>query len=51
MEKNKKFVKTKIGKVDKWSVAQAKKVGIDIDGYAHEVTSDFYEHIEKHRDF
>ncbi|MDR1453558.1 MAG: hypothetical protein LBJ25_06270 [Candidatus Margulisbacteria bacterium] len=47
--KNKAFIKTKIGKVDNWSIAQAKKVGIDIEGYDHEVTSDFYEHIEKHK--
>jgi len=42
-----KIEKTAIGKVEKWLVDEAKKVGLDIDGFDHEVTNEFVGHVMK----
>jgi len=40
-----KFEKLLIGKVEKWLVDEAKKVGLDIDGFQHEITNEFAIHV------
>jgi hypothetical protein len=40
-----KFQKIPIGKVEKWLVDEAKKVGLDIDGFEHEITNEFVTHV------
>ena len=42
------FDKSTIGKVEKWLADEARKVGLDIDGFKHEITSDFVSHVRKH---
>jgi len=42
------FDKVTIGKAEKWLVDAAKKVGLDIDGFKHEITNDFVSHVRKH---
>ncbi|GMO60091.1 MAG: hypothetical protein Ta2G_20130 [Termitinemataceae bacterium] len=46
MPKNK-FSKANIGKVDEWLVKEAKKAGLNIDGFDHEVTNFFINHAMK----
>ena len=43
-----KFDKITVGNAEKWLVAEAKKAGLDIDGFKHEMTSDFVRHVRKH---
>jgi len=40
-----KFEKIPIGKVEKWLVDEAKKAGLDIDGFEHEITNEFVNHV------
>jgi len=40
-----KFFKIPIGKVEKWLVNEAKEVGLDIDGFKHEITNSFITHV------
>jgi hypothetical protein len=40
-----KFQKIPIGKVEKWLVNEAKEVGLDIDGFEHEITNEFVTHV------
>ena len=48
METRKKneFSKEIIGKPKQWIVDSAKEVGVDIEGYSHEKTSDFKNHVQ-----
>ena len=39
--------KWKIGKAEKWLVDNAKDIGIDIDGFEHEITNHFKNHVLK----
>jgi hypothetical protein len=41
------FKKTIIGKSEQWLVGAAKVIGLDIDGFCHEITSDFVNHVIK----
>jgi hypothetical protein len=41
------FKKKIIGNVEQWLVDEAKKIGLDIDGFTHEITSDFINHVMK----
>jgi len=40
-----KFEKQRIGTVSKWLVDEAKKAGLDIDGFEHEITNEFANHV------
>jgi hypothetical protein len=42
-----KLQKIPMGKVEKWLVDEAKKVGLDIDGFEHEITNHFVNHVMK----
>ena len=44
-KEGKKFEKVPIGKVEKWLVDGSKEVGLDIDGYEHEITNEFVTHV------
>jgi len=44
-EEKPKFEKIPIGKVEKWLVDSAKEVGLDIEGYEHEITNEFHTHV------
>jgi hypothetical protein len=44
-EGEEKFEKIPIGKVEKWLIDEAKEVGLDIDGYDHEITNHFVNHV------
>jgi len=39
--------KISLGKVGKWLVREAKKVGLDIVGFEHEITNEFVRHVIK----
>jgi hypothetical protein len=41
------FEKVIVAKVAKWLVEQVKTVGLDIDGFNHEITNDFKNHVLK----
>jgi hypothetical protein len=40
-----KLQKIPMGKVEKWLVDEAKEVGLDIDGFKHEITNEFVTHV------
>jgi len=40
-----KIEKASFGKVEKWLVDEARKVGLDIDGFDHEITNEFVSHV------
>jgi hypothetical protein len=40
-----KLIKIPVGKVEKWLVDEAKEVGLDIDGFEHEITNEFVNHV------
>jgi len=42
------FEKIPIGKAEKWLVDSAKEVGLDIEGFEHEITNDFVVHVMRH---
>jgi len=42
---NQGFEKIPIGKVDRWLIDEAKEVGLDIDGFEHEITNEFVAHV------
>ncbi len=44
-ESHPKLEKIPIGKVEKWLVDEAKAVGLNIDGYEHEITNEFVNHV------
>ena len=46
-EIKKNFMKMPIGKVEKWLVDEAKKAGLDIEGFEHEITNHFVNHVMK----
>jgi len=39
--------KVSLGSAEKWLVDEAKKVGLDIDGFEHEITNEFMRHVMK----
>jgi len=39
--------KTHLGKAEKWLVDEARKVGLDIEGFEHEITNEFVNHVRK----
>jgi len=39
--------KVTVGKAERWLVDEAKKVGLNIDGFKHEITSDFINHVKE----
>jgi hypothetical protein len=40
-----KLQKIPMGKVEKWLVDEAKEVGLDINGFEHEITNEFVTHV------
>jgi len=42
---NNRLKKTSLGKVEKWLAGEARKVGLDIDGFEHEITNEFVNHV------
>ena len=47
MKSAQKIEKASIGKAEKWLVDAAKNVGLDIDGFDHEITNEFINHVMK----
>ncbi|GHV95611.1 hypothetical protein AGMMS50293_19310 [Spirochaetia bacterium] len=41
------FKKISIGKAEKWLIENVRKTGLDIEGYIHEITTDFIQHVYK----
>jgi len=39
--------KISLGKVGKWLASEARKVGLDIEGFEHEITNEFVRHVMK----